>query len=233
MSFEVVVVGGGIGGLTCAALLSARGVGVCLVERSSRAGGCAASFEHLGHEFETSAGLYACWEPGGLHERVFAELPAAAPEARAVAPAYTVRLPDGADVRVAGTLEEFSETLRASFPECADGAVRFYRDAAQIADGLRRAARHTPALASASKLQLMRLAAGEPRLAPRILGARSDTAARHLADTSARFRRFVDAQLQTFAQATSDACSYLYAAVALTEPLRALYALRGGAQALA
>src|SRR5215212_9874432 len=204
MSFEVVVVGGGIGGLTCAALLSARGVGVCLVERSSRAGGCAASFEYLGHEFETGAGLYAGWEPGGLHERVFAELPAAAPEAREVSPAYAVRLPGGADVRVGGTSEEFSETLRASFPECADEAVRFYRDASRVADALRRAARHTPALASASKLRLMRLAAGEPRLAPRILGARADTAAKHLADTSPRFRRFVDAQLQTFALCPSD-----------------------------
>ncbi|HEX8189243.1 MAG TPA: NAD(P)-binding protein, partial [Pyrinomonadaceae bacterium] len=138
MSFEVVVVGGGIGGLTCAALLSARGVGVCLIERASRAGGCAASFEHVGHEFETGAGLYACWEPGGLHERVFAELHAAAPEVREVSPAYTVRLPGGADVRVAGTSEEFYETLRASFPECAGGAVRFYRDASQIAGALRR-----------------------------------------------------------------------------------------------
>jgi C-3',4' desaturase CrtD len=233
MSFEVVVVGGGIGGLTCAALLSARGLGVCLVERASRAGGCAASFEHLGHEFETGAGLYACWEPGGLHDRVFAELPVTAPEARAAAPAYTVRLPGGVDVRVGGSAEEFYETLRSVFPECADAAVRFYRDASQIAEALRRAARHTPALANASKLQLMRLAAGEPRLAPRILGARGDAAAKHLAGTSARFRRFVDAQLQTFALAPSDSCSYLYAAVALAEPLRPLYALRGGAQALA
>jgi C-3',4' desaturase CrtD len=233
MAYEVVVVGGGIGGLTCAALLSARGLSVCLVERAPRAGGCAASFGHLGHEFETGAGLYACWEPGGLHERVFAELPVAAPVSREVSPAYTVRLPGGADVRVRGGAEEFCETLRATFPECADAAARFYRDASQISAALRRAARHTPALACASKLQLMRLAAREPRLAPRILGARGDTAAKHLADASARFRRFVDAQLQTFALSPSDSCSYLYAAVALTEPLRPTYALRGGAQSLA
>jgi C-3',4' desaturase CrtD len=233
MSFEVVVVGGGIGGLTCAALLSARGASVCLVERGARAGGCAAGFEHLGHEFETGAGLYACWEPGGLHERVFAELPVAAPAAREVAPAYTVRLPGGADVRVGGGAEGFYGTLRASFPECADAAVRFYRDASQVADALRRAARHTPALAVASRLQLMRLAAAEPRLAPRILGARGDTTAKHLADTSTRFRGFIDAQLQTLAQAPSDSCSYLYAALALAEPLRKMYALRGGAQSLA
>ncbi len=82
MAYEVVVVGGGIGGLTAAALLAARGVSVCLLERASRVGGCAAGFEHLGHDFETGAGLYACWQPGELHERVFAELPVVPPVAR-------------------------------------------------------------------------------------------------------------------------------------------------------
>jgi C-3',4' desaturase CrtD len=233
MSFEVVVVGGGIGGLTCAALLSARGARVCLVERAAQVGGCGASFEHLGHEFEMGAGLYTGWEPGGLHERVFAELPVAAPEAREVSPAYTVRLPGGAGVRVGGDMAGFHERLRAAFPECAAAAVSFYRDASQVADALRRAAQQTPALAGASRLQLMRLAAHEPRLAPRILKARGDTAAQHLAGTSARFQRFVDAQLQTFALASSDSCSYLYAAVALSETLRPVYALRGGTQSLA
>jgi C-3',4' desaturase CrtD len=233
MSYDVVVVGGGIGGLTTAALLAARGVGVCLLERGSRAGGCASTFEHFSHSFETCAGLYACWQPGELHERVFAELPAAPPEAREVSPAYTVRLPCGADVRVGGPLEEFQAVLRESFPECADAAVAFYREAMLIAEALGRAARHTPALADASKLQLIRLAASEPRLAPRILAARGDTAARRLEGTSARFRRFIDAQLQIFAQTPSDACAYLYAAVALSQPLRGMHAIRGGARALA
>ena len=233
MTYEVVVVGGGIGGLTAAALLAARGVSVCLLERASRVGGCAANFEHLGHDFEAGAGLYACWGPGGLHARVFAELPAGPPESREVVPAYTVRLPGGADVRVGGPAEEFHAALRDSFPKCADAAVRFYREAAEVGEALHAAARRNPALAEASKLQLLKLAAAEPRLAPRILAARGDAAAEHLARTSARFRRFVDAQLQLFAQAPSDSCAYLYAAVALTEPLRGLRALRGGGQALA
>ena len=48
MSYEVVVVGGGVGGLTAAALLAARGVNVCLLERQSDLGGCAATVEHGG-----------------------------------------------------------------------------------------------------------------------------------------------------------------------------------------
>ena len=233
MTYEVVVVGGGIGGLTAAALLAARGVSVCLLERASRVGGCAANFEHLGHDFETGAGLYVGWGPGGLHERVFAELPVDAPESRAVAPAYTVRLPDGADVRVGGPPEEFEAALRDTFPECADAALTFYREAAEVGNALQRAARRTPALADASRLQLLKLAASEPRLAPRILAARVDTTAKHLDGTSKRFRDFIDAQLQLFAQVPSDACAYLYAAVALTEPLRGAHALGGGGQALA
>jgi phytoene dehydrogenase-like protein len=47
MAHEVVVVGGGIGGLTVAALLAARGVGVCLLEKESRAGGCLTSFQKI------------------------------------------------------------------------------------------------------------------------------------------------------------------------------------------
>src|SRR5438105_4977790 len=136
MTYDVVVVGGGIGGLTTAALLAARGVGVCLVERESRAGGCASTVEYSGHSFETCAGLYAAWQPGDVHERVFDELPVAPPRVREVSPAYTVRLPGGEDVRVGGGPEEFDASLRASFPECAEAAFAFYREATEIADAL-------------------------------------------------------------------------------------------------
>ncbi|MCA1618199.1 MAG: hypothetical protein LC795_02555 [Acidobacteria bacterium] len=144
-----------------------------------------------------------------------------------------MRLPEGLDVRVGGPAGEFHASLRESFPECAEAAVRFYREAAEVADALRRAARRAPALAEASRLQILKLAAAAPRLAPRILAARGDAAATHLAGTSARFRHFIDAQLQLYAQVPSDSCAYLYAAVALTEPLRGMYALGGGGQALA
>ncbi|HEX7177564.1 MAG TPA: NAD(P)/FAD-dependent oxidoreductase [Pyrinomonadaceae bacterium] len=230
---DVVVVGGGIGGLTTAALLAARGLDVCLFERESRAGGCAAAFEHMGYAFEQGAGLYACWQPGEIHERVFAELPLGAPEVRRAAPAYVVRLPDGAEVRVGGEREEFDETLRAAFPECAAASLEFYREARAIGDALRRSAARVPALVTATRIERVKLIAQEARLSARILGSMGHTAAEHLRDTSARFRRFIDAQLCVFAQRPSDECAYLYAAVALSHAARGMYELRGGAQALA
>ena len=230
---EVVVVGGGIGGLTAAALLAARGLDVCLVERASRVGGCCVSFESFGHTFEQGAGLYAAWGPGEIHERGFAGLPVEPPRVRRLSPAYVVRTHEGQDVRVGGTREEFLEVLRASFRECADTAVNFYSDAFKIADAIERAARRTPALATASRLERLRLAATEPRLFTRILAAREETAAPHLSHASSRFRRFVDAQLQIYAQAPSEECSYLYAALALAQPYRGMYAIEGGAQARA
>src|ERR1044072_9180386 len=124
MAYEVIVVGAGIGGLTAAALLAARGVNVCLLEKEPRGGGCATTVERMGYTFEAGASLYAAWQEDEIHARVFSELPVAAPEVRPAVPAYVARLPDGKDVSVARDDEEFYENLRAAFPECADGRDR-------------------------------------------------------------------------------------------------------------
>ena len=233
MSYEVVVVGAGIGGLTTAALLAARGVSVCLLERESQAGGCAATFEHSGYQFEPGASLYASWGPGEIHERVFAELPAAMPEVQMVSPAYVVRLPDMTEVSLGRDADEFNENLRAAFPECADAAINFYREITPIAEALRRVSRRVPDLVTASNFRLMKAIASEARIASRALRTLQHTAAQHLERTSHHFRRFIDAQLQIFAQRTSDECAYLYAALALCLPRWGMYTIRGGASALA
>jgi C-3',4' desaturase CrtD len=223
MAYEVIVVGGGIGGLTAAALLAARGINICLIEKESRVGGCAASFQKFGYEFELGAGLYASWQPGEIHERVFAELAVAPPEVHPVSPAYVVRLPDGTQVTLTENDDEFEASLRAGFPECAEAALNFYRELVPLDEALRHATRSLPELINADAA----------RMSPRLLSSMNHTAAEHLTQTSLRFRRFIDAQLELFAQCDNETCSYIYAARALMLPRRGMHAIRGGASALA
>jgi phytoene dehydrogenase-like protein len=126
MDYEVVVVGGGIGGLTTAALLAARGVKVCLLERNSQVGGCVANFEHLGYTFEPTAGLYSGWEPDGVYQKIFAELPVGPPQVDRLSPSYVVRLPDGFEIAVSDDADQFEGDLRSAFPECSQAAGAFY-----------------------------------------------------------------------------------------------------------
>ena len=132
MQHEVIVVGGGIGGLTTAALLAARGVDVCLLERQSQVGGCVANFEHLGYSFTPTAGLYSGWESGGTWEKVFSELPVGPPRVTKLSPNYVVRLPDGRDVEITNDRETFEHNIAHAFSDCSDAALRFFRAVDEI-----------------------------------------------------------------------------------------------------
>jgi phytoene dehydrogenase-like protein len=248
MNYEVVVVGAGLGGLTTGALLAARGLSVCVIERESRAGGCAASFEKFGYAFEPTAGLYTGWGEGETHARLFTQLNVAPPRARRLSPAYIVRLADGTQVRV-GTdeHEEFADDLRGAFPECDAFAVEFYRELQRLAELDEAERARTPDVISRPRTLLgwkiggrdkrskddERSSGGVQTNADRqwLVTARAETVASHLIGASPRLRSFIDAQLQLFASCAGDECSLLSAARALTLPSRGLYALAGGTQA--
>src|SRR6476620_8126948 len=232
MDCEVLVVGGGIGGLTVAALLAERGVDVCLFERASSVGGCAASFEKFGYSFEPGYGLFTGWQADGIHDRVFSELPVDAPEVRRWEPSYVVRLPDQAEIALAGDQQKFEDNLRCNFPECADQAVEFYRKLESTGSALRRALRKSPELQSASRSRRFLTLLSEGRMATKILGSQRSTA-EYLDRVSLRFRRFIDVQLQSLAQASSADVPYLQAALALSGARAGMFSMRGGASGLA
>jgi len=131
MSYDVLVVGGGIGGLSVAALLSARGLNTCLLERQSQVGGCIARVEFSGHDFEPGMGLYTSFGPGGIYEKLFSELPVDAPQVSLPSSPYVVRLADGTDVKLTKDEVRFQDLPRGDLYSIAGGTASLAERLAQ------------------------------------------------------------------------------------------------------
>ncbi len=92
---RVIVVGGGIAGLTASALLAHQGVEVILLESHSQTGGCAGTYKRGKYVFDVGATQVAGLEKGGIHERVFRYLQWPKPYAQILDPGCVVDLGDG------------------------------------------------------------------------------------------------------------------------------------------
>src|SRR5687768_4381951 len=232
MDCEVAVVGGGIGGLTVAALLSQRGVDVCVLEREPQVGGCAASFEKFGYKFDPTDGLYTGWADGDIYSRIFSELSVAPPHTHPLHPAYVVSLPGGERVSVTGNPEQLESELSRAFPECRDLAIAFYRKLSITSSALDQVLPTDPKFLAGSYARKALSLARHGTAALELSKYSSDTTDKHLGAVSTRFRRFIDVQLQTLSNGDSSQVSYLYAALALINR-RGMFSIAGGAAALA
>lgn len=74
MKFDIVVIGGGLGGLTAGAKLAREGKSVLLIEQHSKPGGCATTFRR--HNFTLEVGLHEMDGPSprDMKNRIFTEL---------------------------------------------------------------------------------------------------------------------------------------------------------------
>lgn len=115
--FDAIVVGAGIGGLTCAGMLARRGMSVLVLDRHYVAGGNATIFKRPGYEFDIGIHYLGQANPGGFMPRI---LDAAG--ARGVA--FRQMDPDGFDtlvypnreLRVPQGIERYHERLLQAFP---------------------------------------------------------------------------------------------------------------------
>jgi len=116
-AYDVIVVGGGVGGLTAGALLAKAGRSVLVVERHDRPGGYAHAFRRGRLRFDSAVHLVGGCGPGGLVDRVLRTLGShAACDFARIDPFYTTRFPDLA-LRVPGGVEEFVEAHAEAFPD--------------------------------------------------------------------------------------------------------------------
>ncbi len=118
--FDVVVVGSGLGGLTCALELARNGYRVCVVEKHLAPGGYAHSFQRSGFTFDVSLHHFGGLSEGNSIHGVLSTLGVLDKiKYRANRDLMSIRFPDGEETisNKPGTLEHF---LKVKFPHEAD-----------------------------------------------------------------------------------------------------------------
>mgnify|MGYP001772842583 CR=1 FL=1 len=124
--YDVIVVGAGIGGLTCGALLSKRGYKVLVLEQHYQVGGYCSSFSRRGFVFNTGvADVSGLWEKGPI-TYLLKELGLRKEDLFVKNRARYIFKREVIEV---GDLEEFIEVLSKKFPEEKENIRLFFGDA--------------------------------------------------------------------------------------------------------
>jgi C-3',4' desaturase CrtD len=232
----VVVIGGGVGGLTTAAVLAKAGFDVTVLEAQVYPGGCASTYFHQGYRFDSGATVAAGFYPGGPMDLLARAVGIEEWKACPADIAMVVHLPDGTAV-TRWTGDSHLDAYREAF---GPDSLRFFAWQERTADALWELALRLPPwppnrITDVSNL----IRSGFPWAARRLMqipalaldGLRPVTA--HLRQAGDALRLFVDAQLLISAQATSEHANALYGAAALDLPRRGVVHLEGGMGAIA
>lgn len=110
--YDAVIVGAGIGGLTCGALLAKYGAKVLIVERHTSPGGFVSGFERKGYSFQIPRIVGGCG-PNGNVTRLMDYLGIRL-DFKRVEPMMRFVYPD-LDVSVPSDVDEYAETLKDAF----------------------------------------------------------------------------------------------------------------------
>lgn len=69
--FDVIIIGSGLGGLECAALLAKEGMNVCVLEKNPLIGGCLQSFPRHGYQLDTGIHYIGSLDQGQILHQYF------------------------------------------------------------------------------------------------------------------------------------------------------------------
>lgn len=132
--YDVIVIGSGIGGLTCADLLSVRGRKVLLLERSERLGGCCASYDMDGHKFDVGA-IFVLYKE--LYDRFFEMMGLSLEKylhMELLDPVYDMRFNDGSSMLLPMDPVETADVIAGFAPGDREGWLGFCREMKKVWD---------------------------------------------------------------------------------------------------
>jgi len=124
--FDAIVIGSGMGGLTCAGILAAGGMKVLVIEKHSSAGGYVSSFRRKGFLFDSAVDCISGAGSGGLIHRVLEALGVAGDlKFLRVDPIRVSRFPDF-DIAVDADIGIYKERLVRLFPSESISIANFF-----------------------------------------------------------------------------------------------------------
>jgi all-trans-retinol 13,14-reductase len=222
--YDVIVIGAGIGGLTCGALLAKNGLSVLVTEQHSRPGGYCTSFRRKGFAFDAGFDTTFECEKGGIIYDTLDELGLTG-EIQFIRLASPMRV-IGGDYDILVT-SEFTEELKRAFPGESTGIDNFMADSRALALEMKNLSAVPPDLLGlAGKLGLvMKFLLKSPRMRKY-----SSKSCKEVIDTFFRDPR-LKAFYGTIVPFGPKAMAPLLMMILGSEPL--IYYPLGGAQALA
>ncbi len=142
-SYDLIVIGGGMGGLATAGLAARRGLRVALLEAHTHLGGCAGWFGRGEYGFDVGATALMGLGPGEPIGELLADL--GVDFAATVTPSYRVHLPDRT-IDVGPDARTFEAASAAAFPGRAGARRAFWRFQEAVGTRLFRVAARVPRL---------------------------------------------------------------------------------------
>lgn len=134
MKKKCVIIGSGLGGLSCGVILSRNGYDVTVLEQHSRIGGCLQCFTRKGVKFETGMHFIGSAAPGQTLHKLMRYLDLDDISlSRLDTSAYDIVSLAGERFRFANGHEAFIDGMAASFPKEKDNLVRYYDVVERIA----------------------------------------------------------------------------------------------------
>lgn len=130
-SYDVIIIGGGISGLTSSALLSKAGLSCCLIEMDARPGGYLAGFDRGLFRFDSSIHWLNNCAADGWVGRIFDIIGDDYPKAK-IQKSIRRFISKDFDYLVTNNPEQLKNQWIEEFPEDKKGITRFFRDAKRI-----------------------------------------------------------------------------------------------------